>query len=61
MIESMRNHKPQVKYLHIRIDPELMRALKAAAAQNGLLMHQYVEAALRLCLSKKRGAVLHEV
>ncbi len=50
----MRQHKPAVKYLHIRIDPELMRELKSAAAKEGKLMHEYVEAALRLCTGVRK-------
>ena len=54
----MRQHKAEIKYLHIRIDPELMRYLKSEAAKAGVLLHEYVDSILRLRVQAKerRGA-----
>jgi hypothetical protein len=55
--ECFREVPNPVKFLRIRIDPELMHELKVAAARNGMLMHQYIDSALRIVLgTKKRGA-----
>lgn len=48
----MRNYTSELKYLHVQIDPDLMREAKSAAAKQGKLLHEFVAAALRICLTK---------
>ena len=49
----MREHKPEVKFLHVRIEPDLMHQAKVAAAQQGKLLHELVSIALSVYLKKK--------
>lgn len=49
----MRIHDPHRKFLHVPIDPALMREAKTAAASEGKLLHEFVALALSYALLNK--------